>query len=728
MTGFSNIGKASGFAGVDGDGNPSGDLTGSYPNPLVKGIWDNPVDPREPNNGDTLVYNGGEWIPTPSPSNTAALFKGVWNANTNTPDIANYPGLSDGFTWLVQVAGNTNVGGITGWLIGDYAIYSGGNWYKLSNSSFGWGLTGNAGTIPTVNYVGTSDDHDLSIRANGVEGFRIFYTGGTQATGDMEIVGSLNVDDAITGSNGKFYGDLEVDGGNISTTSTSFNLVDTIASVINFAGGASTLTIGNAAGVNTVRGDTKFPQGLSGSLTKLVDGSDYLLPGSNVTLSTGSSGAITISAPNLAPSTSAFVTIGNDSTLTNERALTAGLGLRLTDAGANSSVTLGINDSIVATISGSTFTGAVKFNAGLSGSLTKLSDGTSYIIAGNNIAVASGSNGPVTVSFTTTTPPTSSDVLIYNGTTWNPSSIISTLQTSYQTVRAASNIAAGDVCYIVNSGGSNDYPTVDKAQANDLTKVRGVIGLATTAIANNAIGTVQTYGQLPGPVNTQGFAQGAPLYVSTTVAGGVTDVKPQGPNFAFQIGFVTRQGQPQNVTTGIVFISPMMQTDTYNINNIIHTNAKVGDVLICSTAAQPAGGGLPALPPVWTTNQFVKQYQTNAKFAVNAGDQITTAAFDTSGSRIVFLPISSGNSAISLASPKPIADLTSNDYGRLLWLYNAGNANIIIPRAGGGNRNVALEGGTSQTLAPGALIKLMWIDPGSGQAVWLQTDKVIIST
>lgn len=102
-----------------------------------------------------------------------------------------------------------------------------------------------------------------------------------------------------------------------------------------------------------------YANSISGSLTNLSNGSSYLIAGSNVTIATGSSGAVTISAPNLAPSTSAFVTIGNDASLSAERSLTAGTGLSLTDGGANSTVTLGINDSVVATVSGTRFTGQV---------------------------------------------------------------------------------------------------------------------------------------------------------------------------------------------------------------------------------------------------------------------------------------------------------------------------------------------------------------------------------
>ena len=43
-------------------------------------------------------------------------------------------------------------------------------------------------------------------------------------------------------------------------------------------------------------GPMKFPIGLSGSLTRLVDGTPYLIAGNNITITTGSKGQITIAA------------------------------------------------------------------------------------------------------------------------------------------------------------------------------------------------------------------------------------------------------------------------------------------------------------------------------------------------------------------------------------------------------------------------------------------------
>lgn len=131
----------------------------------------------------------------------------------------------------------------------------------------------------------------------------------------------------------------------------------------------------------TFTGATKHVAGLSGSLTKLVNGSDYLVAGQGISLVTGSNGSITII---------------NDGTVGDITSVNPGLGLK--GGGSNGDVTLSIDDSVVATISGSTFTGAVKFNGGLSGSLTRLSNGSPYIVAGGNVSVITGSDGSLTFS------------------------------------------------------------------------------------------------------------------------------------------------------------------------------------------------------------------------------------------------------------------------------------------------------------------------------------------
>ena len=60
----------------------------------------------------------------------------------------------------------------------------------------------------------------------------------------------------------------------------------------------------------------------------------------------------------------------------------------------------GQNVYISGSVGDCTFTGSVNFNSGLSGSLTQLTDGTSFLIAGDNITITSASNGGSTIGLT----------------------------------------------------------------------------------------------------------------------------------------------------------------------------------------------------------------------------------------------------------------------------------------------------------------------------------------
>ena len=196
---------------------------------------------------------------------------------------------------------------------------------------------------------------------------------------------------------------------------------------------------------------------ISGSLTTLENGDPYLLAGPNITLATGSSGAITISAAadpdvfktisvagqddvvadastdTLTLAAGSNVTITTDassdtitiaSTDTNTE-YTAGDGLDLTSTTFSldlktgsglviDSTELSIDDSVIATLSGSVFSGHVGVTgsihstsdisgsvvkaSSLSGSLTTLENGSPYLVAGSNITLVTGSSGAITIT------------------------------------------------------------------------------------------------------------------------------------------------------------------------------------------------------------------------------------------------------------------------------------------------------------------------------------------
>ena len=66
------------------------------------------------------------------------VYKGTWNANTNTPTLASGTGVTGEF-YIVSVAGTTNLDGITDWQVGDWAIFvevgATDTWQKIDNTS-----------------------------------------------------------------------------------------------------------------------------------------------------------------------------------------------------------------------------------------------------------------------------------------------------------------------------------------------------------------------------------------------------------------------------------------------------------------------------------------------------------------------------------------------------------------------------------------------------------------
>jgi hypothetical protein len=73
-------------------------------------------------------------------------YQGTWNASTNTPTLTSSVGTK-GYYYVVDVAGTTNLNGITDWQIGDWAIFNGSVWQKVDNTDAVTSVNGLVGTV-----------------------------------------------------------------------------------------------------------------------------------------------------------------------------------------------------------------------------------------------------------------------------------------------------------------------------------------------------------------------------------------------------------------------------------------------------------------------------------------------------------------------------------------------------------------------------------------------------
>lgn len=62
------------------------------------------------------------------------LYKGLWNATTNSPAIPTAAGGNTGWFYEVSVAGTTSISGIAVWAVGDYIVSNGTAWEKLQGA------------------------------------------------------------------------------------------------------------------------------------------------------------------------------------------------------------------------------------------------------------------------------------------------------------------------------------------------------------------------------------------------------------------------------------------------------------------------------------------------------------------------------------------------------------------------------------------------------------------
>lgn len=78
---------------------------------------------------------------------TAGLtYKGTWDASTNSPSLSSGVG-TNGDYYVVNVAGSTNLDGITDWQIGDWAIFNGTVWQKIDQSNTVTSVNGETGAV-----------------------------------------------------------------------------------------------------------------------------------------------------------------------------------------------------------------------------------------------------------------------------------------------------------------------------------------------------------------------------------------------------------------------------------------------------------------------------------------------------------------------------------------------------------------------------------------------------
>lgn len=133
---------------VKGTGTTAMTASATIPNTDITGLGTASTRDAGVANGVATLDAGGK-VPVselPAAVLGALNYQGTWNANTNTPTLTSSTGTK-GYYYVVSVAGNTNLDGITDWLVGDWAVYNGTVWQKVDNTETVTSVNGQTGAV-----------------------------------------------------------------------------------------------------------------------------------------------------------------------------------------------------------------------------------------------------------------------------------------------------------------------------------------------------------------------------------------------------------------------------------------------------------------------------------------------------------------------------------------------------------------------------------------------------
>lgn len=140
------------------------------------------------------------------------------------------------------------------------------------------------------------------------------------------------------------------------------------------------------------------------------------------------------------------------------------------------------------------------------------------------------------------------------------------------TNKAGVTMTDGQAVYITGSTGN--HLNVTLAQANAEATSSKTLAVVTETIANNNTGFATSSGLVRG-LDTSALAEGAAIWLSPTVPGGLTTTRPTAPDHAVLIGWCVRQ----HASVGVIYVHIANGYELEELHNVLITAAANNQVL-----------------------------------------------------------------------------------------------------------------------------------------------------
>ena len=482
-------------------------------------------------------------------------------------------------------------------------------------------------------------DNTLGTAASGSAQF----TGGVGIAKNLTVGTNLTVNTDIVAT-----GDLAVNGGDLTTTATTFNLLNANATTVNFAGAGTSIIVGAVTGTTQIRNNLD------------VDG-DVNIDGGDLTVST--------TTFNLANATATTLNFGG-------AGVTFNLG---TGAGAATTVNIGS-----ASNSGNT----VEINSTAAGTINLTTDVTSGTVNEWQSVTGTiniGSTGIINLG-TGTSAITTVDV--GGAVTGN---ILKISSTAVGTANLTSDVTSGTVNVFdgttgtVNIGGQGSTINLGTTGSNSILEVRGSSSSGTATVrTNSGVVTADVFNT----VVTTGNLFGAGTTVSIGAATGTTTIN-----------------NANTVVTGDLAVNGGDITSSATTFNLLNTTVTTGNLFGAGTSISI--GAATGTTTINNANTVV-----TGDLAVNGADITTTATgtatvFNTNATTVNFagaattvsIGAATGSTTINNANTVVTGDLAVNggDVTTSATTFNLLNTTVITGNLFGSATTVEIGAATGTT-------------------------------